>query len=252
VLAKYDVAYLYCESCGYLRTEEPHWLAEAYSQAILDADTGILQRNLRLARILSGLCYYLGRDKRYVDVGGGYGVLTRLMRDYGFDFWWSDPHAENLFARLFVADRDAAPWGAVTFFEVLEHIVDPVAWLKETLDAFPTDTLIFTTETFAGEPPAPGTWWYYVPEGGQHVSFFQARTLTALAERFGLRYLAAGASVHVMSKKDLSPTLLKFLAGRGSHLVGPVIKRTMKSLTEADHAAALDELKLAQTGRKSD
>ena len=239
VLGKLDVAYLYCETCGYLRTEEPYWLEEAYSRAILDADTGILQRNLWLSRVLSGLCYYLGPHERYVDVGGGYGLLTRFMRDLGFDFWWNDPYAENVFARNFAAKAHDGRWGAVTFFEVLEHLAKPVEWLGDTLDQFPTDTLVFTTETFTGEPPAPGTWWYYVPEGGQHVSFFQPRTLERLADRFGMRYTRAGGSLHVMSRRSIPTPVVRLVTGRGSHVAHALVRKRMKPLTEADHTAAL-------------
>ncbi len=246
-MGKYDVGYLYCDTCGYLRTEAPYWLEEAYSRAILDADTGILRRNIWLSRVLAGLCYYLGSDQRYVDVGGGYGLLTRLMRDLGFDFWWSDPYAENLFARDFAAPPSDGPWGAVTFFEVMEHLVEPVDWLRETLDRFPTDTLIFTTETYTGTPPAPGSWWYYVPEGGQHVSFFQPRTLGMLATKFGMRYFSANGSLHLMSRKPLAGPIVRVLSGRGSRVVQAIVRRRLTTLTDKDHAAAIDKLKQART-----
>jgi hypothetical protein len=41
VLRKYDVQYFQCGGCGFLQTETPYWLDEAYSSAIVTADTGI-------------------------------------------------------------------------------------------------------------------------------------------------------------------------------------------------------------------
>jgi len=31
ILRKYDVRYWYCSKCGFLLTDEPYWLEEAYS-----------------------------------------------------------------------------------------------------------------------------------------------------------------------------------------------------------------------------
>ncbi|MEJ2105601.1 MAG: hypothetical protein P8X47_13660, partial [Ignavibacteriaceae bacterium] len=45
VLNKYNVKYYHCLSCGFLQTEEPYWLDEAYKSAIGIADTGIQKRN---------------------------------------------------------------------------------------------------------------------------------------------------------------------------------------------------------------
>src|SRR5438128_9866447 len=89
VLGKYNVSYLICDGCGLLQTEYPYWLNEAYTSAILDIDTGLLARNVALSKRLSPLLFFLsGRDGPYLDIAGGYGLITRLMRDIGFDFYW--------------------------------------------------------------------------------------------------------------------------------------------------------------------
>ena len=67
---------------------------------IADADTGLVSRNLGIARRLAGLLYFGFDPKaRYLDFAGGYGLLTRLMRDRGFNFYWHDLYCENVFAR---------------------------------------------------------------------------------------------------------------------------------------------------------
>lgn len=38
VLGKYDVKYFHCSTCGYIQTEEPYWLDEAYSESISALD----------------------------------------------------------------------------------------------------------------------------------------------------------------------------------------------------------------------
>ena len=86
ILNKYQIAYFYCGACGFLQTEEPYWLEEAYESAIANADTGLVQRNIYLSRMLSTLLFFeFDRQGKYLDFAGGYGMLTRLMRDAGFD-----------------------------------------------------------------------------------------------------------------------------------------------------------------------
>lgn len=36
VLNKYDIDYFKCSTCGFVQTEEPYWLEEAYSSAVLN------------------------------------------------------------------------------------------------------------------------------------------------------------------------------------------------------------------------
>lgn len=45
LLHKYDVEYYRCSRCGAVMTANPYWLDEAYSDAIVDADIGLLMRN---------------------------------------------------------------------------------------------------------------------------------------------------------------------------------------------------------------
>jgi len=58
-----------------------------------------------------------------LDYGGGHGVFVRIMRDFGFDFRWSDCYATNIYARGFEGDVHLRH-ELVTAFEVFEHLVD--------------------------------------------------------------------------------------------------------------------------------
>ena len=100
LLIKHQVLFSQCSECYFLQSEEPYWLDEAYADAIAVADTGLVMRNISLAAKLAPLLY-LRFDPRaaFVDVAGGYGMLTRLMRDYGFNFYWDDKFCANLLAR---------------------------------------------------------------------------------------------------------------------------------------------------------
>jgi hypothetical protein len=204
LLGKYDVQYFSCAQCGLLQTEAPYWLEEAYGSAIATRDTGLVWRNLQLASIATCLLWQLhGAEARCLDAAGGYGLFTRLMRDIGFDCYWWDPHASNLLARGFEGNPESGSYHAITAFEVLEHLTDPVGFLNGLRTSTGCSTFITSTETFAGEPPAPDAWWYYAFDTGQHISFYQRSTLEAIAQRLGLR-LYSNRNVHVWTDQRLS------------------------------------------------
>jgi hypothetical protein len=235
LLQKHEVDYFYCENCGLLQTEEPYWLQEAYSSAIADADTGLVLRNLAIARRLSAVLYFcFDREGVFVDAAGGYGLLTRLLRDTGFDFYWQDKYCQNQFARGFEAEGIDRSVAAVTAFEVLEHVQDPLEFIDSVLSEFGSRTFVFTTELFAGDPPAPGRWWYYTPQTGQHISFFQERTLRYLGERLSLR-LYSNRGMHVLTDRPLNESTFRFLTGKGSWLGQAWARLRMTSKTFADH-----------------
>src|SRR3974390_843152 len=118
VLEKYDVDYYFCDSCMFLHAEKPHWLPEAYADAIVAADTGIVRRNLDASGKIAALFGWMfSRKDKFVDIAGGYGLFTRFIRDLGFDYYWSDPYAENVFARGFEANLQGTSFRAATAFE---------------------------------------------------------------------------------------------------------------------------------------
>lgn len=237
VLYKYDALYKVCGVCGFLRADQPHWLDEAHAQTIADADTGLVMRNLSLAPPIAGALYWAMGERgagRYLDTAGGYGMLTRLMRDLGFDFHWYDQYCENRLARGFSFRQESKPYRAVTAIEVFEHLADPRSFVEKTLEMAGSDTLIFTTVLYRGAPP-PESWWYYSFDTGQHIGFFQRRTLQRLASELNMQFASANG-IHVFSKSTLNGAVLRFATHRAMAL-GSVwwIRKKLGSKTMADH-----------------
>lgn len=203
LLSKYDVGFYRCVDTGFIQTEEPYWLNEAYSSAITKLDVGLVLRNQNLAEVAAPLLLnFFNHEEKFLDYAGGYGLFTRMMRDKGFDFYHTDIYCQNLFAEY--QDLKELPamtrFEAVTAFEVLEHLVNPLKDITAIL-AY-SDNLFFSTELV----PAAVTqdWWYFSLETGQHVSFYTLDALRAIARKFGRQFYSDGQGRHLFTTKELS------------------------------------------------
>ena len=237
VLNRHQVTYYYCKESGLLKTEKPYWLNEAYQDAINDADVGLVERNIKNSNILPVVLYLLGiKDGKLLDLAGGYGLLTRLMRDKGFDCYTTDKYCENLFAKTFEPENSFEA-EALFAFEVFEHIEDPLHFLTDCFDEYRCKTIIFSTLTFSGKPP-PKDWWYYAFDGGQHISFYQKRTLSLLADKLSCNYYMLSRDFHVITDKKISGTQKVFLLNkrlRNWLSIYVKYKRSGSSKTWEDH-----------------
>ncbi|MES9843705.1 MAG: class I SAM-dependent methyltransferase [Candidatus Sedimenticola sp. PURPLELP] len=240
VLDKYRVKYYLCSNCGVLQTEEPYWLDEAYSSAVVEADTGLLQRNIRISFSLQNLLLLIfGREGKYLDTAGGYGVLTRLMRDCGFDYYWHDDYCENVHARGFESEGQKPPYSAITAFEVLEHVYDPVNYIRDSLDSADCRTFIFTTQTFSGEPPARD-WWYYTFSTGQHISILQNKTLDYIAKELGL-HLHSYKNWHMLTDKKVNRYLFRLSVSNWMLPLSFLLRLFSKSRVSEDHKMIMNK-----------
>ncbi|MCX6138976.1 MAG: class I SAM-dependent methyltransferase [Ignavibacteriales bacterium] len=210
VLQKYDVMYYRCIRCGFVQTEEPFWLDEAYASPINREDVGLLNRNILFSHYVAIiLSAAFDKHELFLDYAGGYGVFTRLMRDAGFDFLWHDPYTKNIFAEgCEFQPETQRVIEAVTCFESFEHFVEPLQEIEKILSC--SKSVLFST-TFLPEPlPDPGTWWYYGREHGQHVSFYTKSACASLARKCGLRFYSFG-EIHVLTDRVMPEERIRFL-----------------------------------------
>lgn len=243
VLEKYTVKYFSCTNCGFIQTEAPYWLEEAYSSAIARSDIGLIGRNIKLSNFCSALIpLFFNRRLPFLDYGGGNGMFVRTMRDKGFEFYWQDIHASNQFAEGFEAPQ-GMKFSLLTAFEVFEHLTQP---LETIADMFKySDTLIFTTRLLPRWNTKPDEWWYFTPDTGQHVSLYSRESLEMIAKEFNVQLSSNGISLHVLSPRTVPSSLLKALSY-------PPFAMTMSGILNIKRQSLLNHDYYKLTGRRLD
>lgn len=186
VLERHSVRYFLCQTCESLQTEYPFWLEEAYDSSNLSMlDTGAAQRNLHNLAI----CYFVVKlfaAPNVLDIGGGDGLLCRLLRDYQVNCYITDSHASPVYAQGF-SDPDFTIVNMITAFEVVEHFVEPACELDAIFNRG-VNVVLLSTLLYTGQRE---DWWYLAPEAGQHVFFYSAKAMELVAARYGYSLVAA-------------------------------------------------------------
>jgi hypothetical protein len=234
MLGKYDICYYQCIHCGFVQTELPYWLDEAYSNVINRSDIGLVMRNLKLSQLThSVICTFFDNNGKFVDYGGGYGLFVRLMRDKGMRFYRYDPMCENLFANSFDADLSGKEqYTLATAFEVFEHLVKPIDEIQKILRFAPS--IFFSTTLLPSDRPKPNEWWYYGLEHGQHVSIYSRKSLEIIAEIFSLQLYSNGRSYHLLTNKSFPHQLYRLAANyKFSKILNLLVRH--HSLLEQDY-----------------
>ena len=188
-----------CLNCRFTYIANPHWLDESFSSELNDLDIGSVDRCLVLADFVEVLIRSMKSSKsRFLDWGGGYGLLSRIMRDRGLDFVSHDIYTRPLFVES-SSNLNSETFELITMSEVALHLVDPVPVLTKIMES--TDILVFTV-VIAPEV-VPNDWWYLMPDTGQHVAIYHEETLQALAEKLSVQVTSDGRFFHVLHRKSL-------------------------------------------------
>jgi glycosyltransferase involved in cell wall biosynthesis len=209
LLYKFNVEYFECVYCHSLQTEVPYWLEEAYGQQAEKLDTGKASRTLENFFLLPSLFDKLALtlDSVFVDWGGGSGLLTRLLRDVGYNYYSYDLYSKSEFSQGFIWDFLERKVSVITAFEVIEHFPNPAVDWEKLLESKP-DYCVCSTGIYSGQDE---NWFYLSPENGQHVFLYSAFALALIASRFGYTVYPIGSYL-LFCKKALDTLTLGQLA----------------------------------------
>lgn len=243
VLGRYDVSYCKCAHCHSLQTEEPYWLDEAYKvNSLSSTDTGAAQRNLHNL----AACYTISKllnARNVIDVGGGDGLLCRLLRDYGINCYVKDKYSAPTYGQGFTEENFKTP-DLITGFEVLEHYPSPAADLA-ALFGYQPRALLLSTAVYTNEEH---DWWYLAPESGQHVFFYSKRALSMIAAKYQYELVLSGGFVlfvkHLPLFQRIAAKLL--LKGLVLRLLRSVILLLPTPGVWQDHLVQVEKSKEAQ------
>jgi hypothetical protein len=234
ILNKYKIKYFQCTKCGFTQTESPYWLNESYVKSMNLGDTGQVNRNLiNSIKVKFIINEMFDTNGRFLDFAGGYGLFTRLMRDFGFHFIWEDKYTENIFAlgsEASTVDKDR--FEAITVFECFEHWSDPLTEIKNLF--LRTDSIIFTTNLISIPAPKPERWWYYGFDHGQHISFFSKKSLLHISKVFGCDFVSK-YGVHILSRNKISRIKLFIAVLKAKLFISFSNLGNKKSLINSDH-----------------
>ena len=220
---------------------DPVWLADSFKNQLTDPDVGALDRNLIVADFLSALLPRMNlEDETVVDWGSGYGLLSRLMRDRGFNFMNFEEHVRPLFyAPSFDPGQVRASMAVLS--EVALHFDDPVGEF-ERLSRI-SSQILFT----AVVPPSriDENWWYLMPSTGQHVAFYSIDALRQLAENLKVNLTTDGKFFHLLHREPIplpaklmfSSRVLPFSLAR----LGQLVRDVKRALGRSHSLLQLDQ-----------
>ena len=255
ILGKYPAVYFRCPSCRLMQPHPPVWLAESYSAAIAKTDVGLIARNRNNWKRLEPLLHHMfPTDAKFLDVGGGYGLLCRGLRDDGYDCYTTDQYCQNLYAPDFEPGPDFKA-DALLAFEVMEHIANPYDFVSSAFERYGCKTLIFSTLTHQGEEIPPMDWWYYAFETGQHVSLYHQNSLQMLAKQLGVELWSLSDGLHVLSDRVPKGVSRHFLKpNRLGSVYGYYVSRSRRGLSklQSDYETTKASVRQSQSNKKYD
>jgi 2-polyprenyl-3-methyl-5-hydroxy-6-metoxy-1,4-benzoquinol methylase len=259
---RFDAVFMECNLCRSLQVTNPTWLDIAYEKEAtasgIALDTGRLRRNYSAFVYLTALeaAGFFPRRARFLDFGGGSGLLTQILVDTGHSAWQSDLYNnEPMFAGdRFVHDPwslEAQSFDVLTALEVVEHLVDPVPLLARLGRLIKTTgVLIISTEIYQSGTHTPD-WPYLATQSGQHVTLWSVEALLFLRNEIGfqsLGFFPGKAGFLLIFSHDSEKELLSKLSRAHRKLKDPKhVGRVMAGLDFRSHNIITDSYGILKT-----
>lgn len=194
-----------CRRCGLIYVS-PRMKRELIWQGYRDAvDTKYAtQTEGRLAtfkRAVAMIEEYVPRRGKLLDVGCAAGFFLKVAKDAGWEVqgiepnrglakWGSRKYGVPISSKDFLTTKfPAESFDVVTFWDVLEHVTDPKAYIREAARILKPGGFLFVNYPDMGSIFSrifKQKWWFVSPV---HLYYFDRRTLEQYFEEEGLRFV---------------------------------------------------------------
>jgi 2-polyprenyl-3-methyl-5-hydroxy-6-metoxy-1,4-benzoquinol methylase len=192
-----------CRQCGLIYTNprrRPADIMHDYEAVVderyladCDARTATFRRNIRpLEQMISP-----PNGHRLLDIGAHVGIFVDVARERGWDAWGLEPsrwaveqgrgrNLNMIQGTLRDAELDAASFDLVTMWDVIEHLLDPLADVREIARILRPGGVFCVHSINIASPFARlmSKRWPWLVE--MHNYYFTPQTLTATVEKAGL------------------------------------------------------------------
>lgn len=218
LFVKKERAFWRCGKCS-LELQHPlptqDELRDYYEQSFasgmyLDFTSANLMKEMTARQRLKEIRKRISISGRWLDVGCANGVFVKTLADNGVD-----AEGIELSDHAVKAAKDAGlnvkcamlsdvpadeTFDCITAFDVLEHVLDPVAFVGETLERLkPGGHAVFTLPNTGGivRRIMGRRWYFYIPE--EHLHFFSSKNLESFLKKSGFETVQIGATFKPMT-----------------------------------------------------
>jgi 2-polyprenyl-3-methyl-5-hydroxy-6-metoxy-1,4-benzoquinol methylase len=214
-----------CTRCGFMQCSEIEGVASAY-QELEDPvyEAGRKERALQSRAILSRLLAVTGlgaRKRRLLDIGAGSGILVEAATELGIDAEGIEPSRwlqsaatrQGCNVHLGTLPHPAliGKFDFVTMVDVIEHVDDPVGFVRAAAILLRGDGALLVVTPDAGSIAARMMGWHWWHYRAAHVGYFNRRNLELCLTKAGLTPIAFSRPGWVFSVEYLRERLLRYL-----------------------------------------
>ncbi|MCE5336560.1 MAG: class I SAM-dependent methyltransferase [Desulfobacteraceae bacterium] len=235
-----------CPGCGHLVSQ---CTEEEYRRSMLEFDTpsgttpgekAARRARKRIGGFLADMAETLGSGPekiRLLDVGCSSGTLLKVATEMGFAAEGVEPapraaeaaRLSGLRVRIGTLEQAGYADGsfdALTLFEVIEHVRDPLSLLRECAKVLRPGGLLLVGTGNAASWTATlmGARWEYfrIAQHGGHISFFTPGSMRVLADRTGFRPVRIRTKNVRVFDKGTVPSFLYRAARLACEIIRPV------------------------------
>ena len=200
-LSGMPVYYARCPHCGFCYAPEIYtWSLEQfadkiYNQEYINVDPDYQEdRPKGNASFLLSIFANQTLPASHLDYGGGNGLLSQFLNQYGWNSYSYDPFVDKD-----LAVSEVGKFEFITAYEVFEHVPDVQLLMLNLVQLLAKNGVVFFSTMLSDQAILANqrlNWWYAAPRNG-HISLYTKESLGILAKQHGLSFHSFSPGFHV-------------------------------------------------------